>query len=134
MKYLISLMICTIVLFSSCGNSGQSEQEKAQEATEEAFEKAVEEADLKEAKDCDEFIDQYEEWMNDYCDLLEDYMKNPMDASLAEKFQEMGIKASFWMNQWNGKLVSCSSQEKYEKRFEEISEKADKKMKELGLD
>ena len=88
MKYLLSLMIGSMIILSSCGNNPQSEQEKATEATEEAYEKAVDEADLKEAKDCDEFIDQYEEWMDDYCVLLEDYMKNPMDASLMEKFQD----------------------------------------------
>ena len=134
MKYLISLMIGSMIILSSCGNNPQSEQEKATEATEEAYEKAVDEADLKEAKDCDEFIDQYEEWMDDYCVLLEDYMKNPMDASLMEKFQEMGLKANFWMTQWTGKLYQCASREKYQKRFDEISEKAEKKMKELGLD
>ena len=40
----------------------------------------------------------------------------------------------FWMEQWSGKLAVCASKDKYEKRFNEISERAEKKMKELGID
>ncbi|MCD4664300.1 MAG: hypothetical protein K8R68_03445, partial [Bacteroidales bacterium] len=76
----------------------------------------------------------YEEWSDDYIELLEKYMKNPMDATLSQKFMEQAEKAAFWMNQWNSKLIYCASHEKYQKRFDEISEKTEKKLKELGIE
>ncbi len=79
-------------------------------------------------------MDQYEKWMDNYLVMLEKYMKNPMDAKLMEEYMKLAQESMNWMNQWNGKLAVCASKEKYEKRFNEISERAEKKMKELGIE
>ena len=137
MRTIISIIICVGLFLSSCGNNGQGNKEKSNNTKEEAVnavDKSLETADMEEAKDCDEFIDQYEEWTNDYIELLDKYMKNPMDETLSQEFMEQGQKASFWISEWNGKLLHCTSREKYQKRFEEISEEAEKKMKELGIE
>lgn len=131
MKAFVSILFFTAMLFSSCGTS-QSKESKIE--TDLSTDQSEETSDFKEAKNCDEFIDQYEEWTDDYIKLLESYMKNPMDAALSQKFMEQGEKAAFWMNQWTSKLVSCASQDKYQKRFDEISEKVEKKLKEMGLE
>lgn len=91
-------------------------------------------ADSEEMRDCDDYLERYEKWMADYIVLLEKYMKNPMDASLAGKFMELAQESSKWMNEWTTTLAFCASSEKYEKRFNEISEKAEKRMKELGIE
>ena len=131
MKAFISIFFFTAMLFSSCGTS-QSKESKNE--TDQIIDQPEETNDFKEAKNCDEFIDQYEEWTDDYLKLLDSYMKNPMDATLSQKFIEQGEKASFWMNQWNGKLISCASQDKYQKRFDEISAKVEKKLEEMGIE
>lgn len=141
MKTIMSIFILAGLLLSSCSTDTQESKEKYDNTAKEAVDIAepsvntsLEMANMEVAKDCDEFIDQYEKWMNDYIELLGKYMKNPMDATLSQEFMTQGQKASFWLNQWHGKLLHCTSQEKYQKRFEEISAKADKKMKELGIE
>ena len=62
------------------------------------------------------------------------YMKNPMDAALSEEYMKLAQEGMSWMNQWNSKLIYCASVDKYEKRFEEISEKAEKKLEEMGIE
>ena len=136
MKTFISIIFCTALLFTSCGSnqSTKEQNEKSVDSTEVFSNQSLESDDLEEAKNCDEFIDQYEEWSDDYIELLEKYMKNPMDATLSQKFMEQAEKATFWMNQWSSKLIYCASYEKYQKRFDEITERADKKLKELGIE
>lgn len=136
MKTFISIIFCAALLFTSCSSNQSTEEqtEKSVDSTDIFSGQSLESGDLEEAKNCDEFIDQYEEWSDDYIELLEKYMKNPMDATLSKKFMEQAEKATFWMNQWNSKLIYCASQEKYQKRFDEITDRADKKLKELGIE
>lgn len=72
------------------------------------------------AKDCNEFIDQYEKWMDDYIELIDKYIKNPMDAVLSSEYMKVAQESMNWMAQWNNKLYDCASKEKYQKRFDEI--------------
>ena len=72
--------------------------------------------------------------MDNYLAMLDKYMKNPMDTKLMEEYMKLAQESMSWMSQWNGKLAVCASKEKYEKRFNEISERAEKKMKELGIE
>ncbi len=131
MKTYILIIFCSALLFTSCGNK-ESKNEK-QEPAEEIV-KSDDDSDFKEAKNCDEFIDQYEEWMDNYLVLLEKYMKNPMDSKLMEDYMKLAEESMFWLEQWSGKLAVCASKDKYEKRFDEITERAEKKMKELGIE
>ncbi|NOR74880.1 MAG: hypothetical protein GQ525_06955 [Draconibacterium sp.] len=132
MKTFVSIIFCVSLLLTSCGNN-QSKKESAND-TDELINKSLETNNFKEAKDCDEFIDQYEKWMDNYIVLIEKYMKNPMDAELMQEYMKVAQESMNWMNQWNNKLSSCASKEKYEKRFEEITEKAEKKLKEMGIE
>ena len=127
-KYITILLIAS--LFAACGgNNAKEEAKKLQE--EMAEETGVE---FEEAKNWDEFIDQYEEWMDNYLVFMEKYVKNPMDATLTTEYMKLSQEGMNWMTQWTSKLYVCSSNEKYQKRFDEISEKADKKMQELGFE
>lgn len=135
MKNLISPLLILAFIFASCGSGTSSnEKEKAGESEKKTVEEAIENSDFKEAKDCDEFVDQYEKWMDSYLEFLEKYMKNPMDAVNSQEYMKLAQEGVNWASQWNTKLIHCASIEKYQKRFEEISEKAEKKMKELGLE
>jgi len=132
MKTVMSIIFCTALLFTSCG-SNQS-NEKSTRDTDQSSDKSIESSDLKNAKDCDEFIDQYEKWMDDYIVLIDKYLKNPMDATLMEEYMTVAEESIDWMSQWSTNLSYCASIEKYQKRFDEISEKAEKKLKEMGID
>ena len=122
MKKTAFLIIPVIILIFACtGNSSKKEKLYPDDKTVNNI-----------ASNCNEFLDQYEEWVNSYISLLEDYMKNPMDSKLAEKYANVGQEAANWAMQW-GSLYTCAAKEKYAKRFEEISEKVENKLKELGL-
>jgi len=131
MKKLIYLSFISLFVLVSCG--GNNDKKDKQNDAESTLEKSVEADEFDTAKDCDEFIDQYEKWMDDYLKLLEKYMKNPMDAALMQKYVEVSQEATSWLEQWTN-LAACASNDKYQKRFDAISEKADKKLEELGLD
>jgi len=57
-----------------------------------------------------------------------------MDATLSSEYMKLAQEGMNWMTQWNSKLYYCASKEKYQKRFDEISEKAEKKLKEMGIE
>ena len=128
MKALIPMVIIALLLFTSCGNNQSNENNNT------VTEQAPEVENSKEAKNCDEYLDKYEEWMDNYIKLVNKYMKNPMDASLSQEFFKQMEEGGLWMHQWNDQLLYCASHEKYQKRFDKISEKADKELKKLGIE
>ncbi len=132
MKTTLSIILVSVLLLTSCGNS-ETKDGTAKESNE-LTEETLKGVDSKKAKDCDEFIDQYEEWMDNYIEMVDKFMKNPMDASLLQKYSTLGQEYMNWMTQWNGKLAYCASKEKHSKRFDEITAKAEKKLEELGIE
>lgn len=137
MKTLKYIFIVLAIASWSCGQGGSDKTKKEKEAsedqmvTDEAKEKSAEGIKT-EFKNCDEFLDAYEEWIDVYLEVLEKYMKNPMDPTISQEYLEKAQKLSVWAANWM-KIYTCATDKKYKKRFEEISEKADKKMKELKL-
>ena len=119
------------MVLCSCGNKNTQSDQKKESGSD--SETSIEAVEFDKAKNCDEFIDQYEKWMDDYLIIIEKYVKNPMDQKASEQYMNVMTEAASWVEQW-ANLAACTSKEKYQKRFEEISEKADKKMKELGFD
>jgi hypothetical protein len=130
MKQLLYLSaIFTFLLLSGCGNSAKEKKSRDEAGTEETAD-SLKSGDK--IKDCDDFLDRYEKWMDEYLALLEEYMENPMDAELMAKYMELAGEALTWATQW-GALYDCAGNEEYEKRFEAIEEKAEKKLEEMGL-
>ena len=135
MKTLAPIIFCISLLLIACGSKKSADEEKEKtENKDELSEEDVESTEFEEAKNCDEFIDNYEKWMDAYLEFIEKYTKNPMDATLSEEYMKLVQESTNWTTEWSTKLVFCASQEKYEKRYEEISERAEKKLKELGLE
>ena len=130
MKKLIYLFaIFSFLLISGCGNAPKNTGSQDEDVTEETGDSKKSDDKI---KDCDDFLDKYEKWMDDYLAVLEKYMENPMDAELVTKFTELSGEALNWATQW-GALYDCAGDEKYEKRFDEIEKKAEKKLEEIGL-
>ncbi len=131
MKNLSAILLLLSMFLFACGSgsskSGQKESESAQE-------EATELKSGEKISNCEEFLDKYEKWIDNYLVVLEKYKKNPMDAQLAQEFSKVAMEASTWAEQWSNNYLTCVNNERYQKRFEEISEKVDKKMKELGFE
>ena len=134
MKKIISLFLFTSLLFASCGNNPSNEKEKSTNASEQLSDELSKSGDIENPNSCEEYLDQYEKWTEDYFKLVEKYMKNPMDASLSGEFMKQAQEGSLWLDGWSSELADCASNEKYQKRYDEISEKVEKKLEELGID
>ena len=135
MKTILPIIFSISLMLIACGGKQSAREEKENtENNGESSEEGIKSTDSEKANSCDEFIDDYEKWMDAYILLIEKYMKSPMDATLSEEYMKLAQESINWTNEWSTKLVFCASQEKYEKRFEEISERAEKKLKEMGLD
>ncbi|MBN2165052.1 MAG: hypothetical protein JW717_02125 [Marinilabiliaceae bacterium] len=130
MNRLVGIFFILSLIMFSCGGN-KTDQKGSEEITTEAQDES---SSLEKAKDCDEFIDQYEKWMDNYLILVEKYMKNPMDQVLSQEYLKLAQEASNWAQQWSTGFAMCAANEKYEERFEAIAQKAEKKMKELGLE
>jgi len=137
-NFIILFLFAGLVMLYSCGEN-TSETTDNNEVVENS--ETTDNSDVVEktsdnktgdAKNCDEFLDEYEVWIDSYIEIMAKYLKNPMDAALAEEYMEIVQDAATWSTQWL-KMMSCASDEKYQKRFDEIAEKADKKMEELAV-
>lgn len=128
--FLLSLFV--VAISASCGSGTQNKNDQSQVATE--LEDDREATSGEEITDCDEFLAKYEKWVDKYLVVLEKYKNNPMDPQMAQEFMAVGLEAAEWAEQWTQNHYACTSDEKYQKRFEAISDRVDKKMKELELD
>ncbi len=132
MKYFLYLSLIAIMGLYACGGgpSADDEDSGTNKRKKEKVRKSDDDKDVKEIANCSQFLDEYEEWVDVYLEFLEDYTKNPMDPNLAQKYAEIGQEASDWYVKWTS-LYACASREKYQKRFEQIAKKIEKKMEEL---
>ncbi len=138
MKYIktpiaILVTVCGFLYIASCKQKTQNAE--AVEAAEIVIgaEEGTEEVERETFKDCDDFIDQYEAWSEEYIAFMSKYKDNPVEAVTSPEYQEMMLKASSWSQDWLAISVSCAQNSKYEERVTEISDRMEEKMKELGF-
>lgn len=86
-----------------------------------------------EIEDCEDFLEQYEDWAEDYARFMEKYKDNPGQAYGNQEFIKMLSSATTWTTEWATIVTSCAANPSYEKRMEKITEKMEEKMKELGF-
>ena len=93
-------------------------------------------ADLRDSEqsgDCDEFMDDYEKWMERYIELLKKYKENPVGLASSPEYTEMSMELMEWSSKWSTLAIDCAKNPEYESRFKEIQEKAEKEMEALGF-
>ena len=135
-KIFYAFVVLSFTMFS-CGGSAEQTEESSDEAvnteqTEESSDEAVSTEQSDVAKTCDEFLDNYEEWTDDYLEILEAYVKDPTNLEIGEEYAELSKSVATWYSEW-GNYIACAQKEEYQKRFEAIGDKIDKKTQELGL-
>lgn len=129
-KSMYVLMMLSFMLFS-CGGSTEKTAEATDDET--VTEQKNENTGGEASKDCDEYLDNYEKWVDDYLEVLEVWKEDPTNVANTQKMATLAETYGTWMQEWT-QYASCAAQEKYEKRFEEIGDKVDKKLEELGLE
>ena len=137
MKFCIKVLLCIFLFVPlSCKKKTKSFENKddAIEVGSEVQSKEINGTHFKEVEDCDDFIDQYEEWMEGYIALLEKYKEDPIDLVNSSEYTQMTMQAIDWTSKWNTTLAaSCATNPTYEKRMKVIQEQMEKKLKTIGL-
>ncbi len=128
-KIFYAFVVLSFIMFS-CGGSAEQTEESSDEAVN--IEESDVAADDDVAKTCDEFLDNYEKWTDDYLEILEAYVKDPTNLEIGEEYVELSKSVATWYSEW-GNYIACAQKEEYQKRFEAIADKIDKKTQELGL-
>jgi hypothetical protein len=80
-------------------------------------------------KSCEEFITEYEKWIDVYVDLVIDYYRNPSDQALMTKYSEAAAEAAEWAQDWTN-FYTCAQDEAYMERFQKIGERAERHINE----
>jgi hypothetical protein len=128
MNKLFYVLIMLGFFLFSCGGSTQ----QAEEGTDEAVAVEQEATAGEEEMSCDEFLDEFEKWTEDYIAVVEAYKKDPTNIQLSQEYLTLAESAANWYASWT-EFVICTQEEMYQARYDEISDKLEKRLQELEL-
>jgi len=83
--------------------------------------------EIKDGNNCEQFLADYEVWVNEVIEIYEKVKNNPMDVENTQKLMEATEKMSEWSEKWEG-LVDCSDNEEYVKKMEKLEKKVEEVM------
>ena len=69
--------------------------------------------------DCDEFLEEYEEFMDEYIAIIKKMQKNPDDMSVMTDYTSMMTEAT----EWTEKTADCAADAQFASKFAEIQMK-----------
>ena len=133
MKNILALfMVCSLMILSACGDKNKNAPEEAEVVTGKS---EVSANDLKtdRIKDCDDFLERYEDWANTLMDLIEEHKDDPISLVTSPEYTKTMAASTTFMQDWQTISVSCAANPYYEKRMDEIQENIKKRNDELGL-
>ncbi len=133
-KALLSCIVLMLLLNSACKKKQKSEDSE-ETITIEMKSEEVTKSDLvteEKSGDCDDFVDDYEAWMEEYVALLGKHKDNPAALVSSAEYSSMTMEMINWTSKWSELAVDCATNPEYEKRINEIQEKMEKEMEALG--
>ncbi|WP_299550128.1 hypothetical protein [Seonamhaeicola sp.] len=134
MKIKLALIICLVLFNMSCKKSESNPIKNTQEIqSHKALEPKNPTASSKGIKDCDDFLNTYETWANDFLALMAKHKDNPIELVSSPEYSKTLTKSTQFMQAWQNIALSCASNEHYSKRMKVIQQRLEKKKKELGL-
>ncbi len=126
-------VVLLVVIWSCGGGKTGSNDESAEKSQSEAKSLKKNKAGDELISSCEDFLDSYEEWVNLYIEAIRAYKDDPFNKDKMTKYMQAMTEASVWAEDWV-KLHTCAMQEKYQKRFQEIADKAEKELEGMGLE
>ena len=136
MKRVLICLLCLAFLgLAMCKKKKKTDDEDTQITIEmsEGEDMKVSFTENKKSGDCDDFINDYEKWMERYIELLGKYKENPVGLASSPEYTSMSMEMMEWTSNWANLAVDCAQNEEYEKRFKEIQKKAEEQMEALGF-
>jgi hypothetical protein len=117
------LFLSLILAFVACGNSAKDEAK----GTEESNKEIKSTGSNSQTGDCDEFLDKYEEWVDELIKVYEQAKKNPLDLENTGRLVEISQEMAKWSEDW-ANLKDCSENAEFASRIEELQKKAEDAM------
>ena len=121
----IGIAIIFGIFIMACGNTEESnttdETEVTEKSSTEAAKAKSDDANDK-SKDCEEYLDNFEKWAEDYIKVLDKIKSNPTDQTVATEYAKLAPEVSNWAMKW-GELMHCAQDEAFVKRYEEITQR-----------
>jgi len=131
----ISLLIITLSLaFLSCDKKTKEAVDGIQVETEAKPVSNTKKTDSSaRIKDCDDFLDTFENWSLDLIAHMEDHEGDPIGLATDTAYTNTMLKGVDFMQDWATISVSCATSGSYEMRMKTIQEHMAKRQKELGF-
>ena len=136
MNRVITAIFCiALISFTACKKK-KKDAEDEQIITIEMTEDTKDSSDIEKSEvsgDCDDFMDDYEAWMEKYVDLMTKYKDDPVSLASSAEYRAMSMEMMEWSSKWSSLAVDCARYPEYEERFNEIQKKVDKEMEALDM-
>ncbi len=129
MKSIVYTIFISLIVLTSCGGDNSNKETKGAE-TEKVSSGLDSTMQTSEFDNCNEFLDKYEEWSNDYIKLLTSFTSNPADPKLAQEYNRLNREYANWTNEWV-EFADCTNEKEYLARYNKINRKIEKKQKAL---
>jgi len=124
MKNLI--LVFSVLFLFSCGLG--STDNKTEDEKDNTKESVTENEDSKSSEgSCEEFLVDYEKWVDEMIVVIKKAKSNPLDLSNTKRMMEATTKLSEWMEKWTN-LYDCANNEEYTKKMEELQKKVEKEL------
>ncbi len=134
MKKLIKPMIVSFMIFSLLiGCKKEKKEDQIQVNSTEQRNNDEEKTDDTSKKDCDDFLKEYEKWMDDVVEVMAKHKDNPAGLIGDPDYTKSMLEASNWATEWMQKSTVCARDSKYQKKFDAIQKRMEEKMQDLGL-
>ena len=134
-RVLICLLCLAFLSLAMCKKKKKTDDEDTQITIEmsEGEDMKVSFTENKKSGDCDDFLNDYENWMERYIELLGKYKENPVGLASSPEYTSMSMELMEWTSNWANLAVDCAKNKEYEKRFNKIQKKAEEQMEALGF-
>jgi hypothetical protein len=72
---------------------------------------------------CDEFVEEYEKFADEYIEMVHKYMKSPMNTTVSNSYMKFTEKYALWFQSIPSVAIKCSENESFEEDMKSISER-----------
>ncbi|MDC8004923.1 hypothetical protein POV27_12750 [Aureisphaera galaxeae] len=134
MKIIKILGVVVLVLFLASCNKKKKEADNETATTQvEETERGASGENSLALTACDKFLNEYEAWMNGFIEIMARHKDDPVGLVGDPEYTKTMGEGIDWATRWMQQPQACMTNSNYSKRFDAIQERADAKMKELGL-
>jgi hypothetical protein len=119
------MLIFSMLFMLSCG--ADTAKKNSDATSDEAVKTENSEGTSK--SECDEFLDDYEKWVDEVIVVYKKAKEDPTDVENTQKLLTVTTEVAKWADKWEG-LMDCANNEEYAKRMGELEERVNKAMEE----